>query len=758
LRLLPFNTKSEVTRAQVLDQLRTRSSVIRKAMQQLDLRIWPLQDHEMLQLLAQCLAPGAPVPSFIPEQLTGSQPVQASTRSEATSERQRTSSANVSSPAPVPPDHAASSRPGRGYSQPLSPPQRGRRNGNGKTPARRRYKKRLYGVHGTFHYTSAHAEPRFEAGALAVADLIAPSSIHVAPNVVEIQAGRHTRYLRSFTVTGYGHHLACGWASRLHELGLPLMVSTHLEPLDSGFMIRQLERALTRLESQRLSDQKAVRIPKADHTIEAEQIRHVTRALASRRLKIFEVSMTICVHAGSLERLEQRSRYLLSHLRDMQLQARPALRQQDLAWQSCLPVGLDLLQHWTKLTSDVVSTMLPATSGTVGTKTGVFLGYSGSGLARCPVYLDPWQLPNPHMVVIGETGQGKSWLGKVLGIGLLGLAQADLVGLDRDDDFLELHRGLPGESQRYNLARSCPINFFDLPFGPDDVDLDDPADILAEFLDNQLLVGLALLVTDETTRLSKSEEAYLIQVARATYASKGITSEAIRRDPQTLLLPAPTLAEYIEMMRQMPASSESMRQSLLERLEKASYLFQGGQTSVSLDTPLTSFNIKDLDEKWYAFMTYVVQSFLMRHRALKRDDRYLAYVVEESSYLLRHPAGRRFLEYAARSFRKLGIMLITISQHPDDFLEAGQVVLSNAGTAFFLGMQRQAVEKLQLPEELERIILDGIPGHCVMRVGNEYAPLTVWTNSLYRALFTTDPAERRAMRRKQQGQQQQRQT
>jgi hypothetical protein len=212
------------------------------------------------------------------------------------------------------------------------------------------------------------------------------------------------------------------------------------------------------------------------------------------------------------------------------------------------------------------------------------------------------------------------------------------------------------------------------------------------------------------------------------------------------------------MMQQMPASSGNMRQSLLERLEKVSYLFQGGQTSVSLDTPLTIFSIKELDEKWYALMTYVVQTFVMRHRALKRDDRYLAYVVEEASYLLKHPAGRRFLEYAARAFRKLGIMLITISQHPDDFLEAGQVVLSNAGTAFFLGMQRQAVEKLHLPEELERLILDALPGQCVMRVGNEYAPLTVWTNPLYRALFTTDPAERRARRRKQPGPQRQRQT
>ena len=51
-------------------------------------------------------------------------------------------------------------------------------------------------------------------------------------------------------------------------------------------------------------------------------------------------------------------------------------------------------------------------------------------------------------------------------------------------------------------------------------------------------------------------------------------------------------------------------------------------------------------------LTYTVQNFLMRHRALRRDDRYLAYVVEEASYMLKHPAGRTYLETGSRGFQK----------------------------------------------------------------------------------------------------------
>lgn len=735
--LFTFKQPPALSQTQILDQLRIRATRVKKAIQQLDMRVWPLADAELLQLLARCLAPGAPVPPFVPELVKEPADVQPSIQR-------------------MEPEAGAAR--GKGAQAIPATCDMARASGHG---TQQRYRKRISGLHRAFWYQSTHDQTRFEPGVIDVADLIAPSGVAIHPDILEIQADTQMRYVRTFTITGYGHHLSCGWVSELSDLGLPMLISSHFEPIDSRLMIMKLEQHLTKLESQRLADQKTLRLTHADEHIEAEQIRRVSRALAAKRLKIFDVSMTICLHAGSLERLEQRTRYLLSHLRDLQLHVRPALQQQDLAWQSCLPVNLDLLQNWSKLPSDVASTFLPGTSGVVGTPTGAFLGDTGSGFARRPVYFNPWsvekKIPNPHVVGIGESGMGKSWLGKTMVTGFLGLGLADVVVLDKDDDYLALHEALPGESQRYNLARGCPINLFDLPFGPQDVDPDDPADLLAEFFDNQLLTALALLVTDEETKLSQGEGAYLIQVARATYEAGGITSEAIRRNPATLLLPAPTLADFLTTMRRAPASSEMMRQSLLERLEKASYLFPTGQTSISIEKPLTIFSIRELDEKWYALVTCVVQNFLMRHRALKRDERYLAYVVEEASYLLRHPAGRRYLESGSRGFRKLGIAQITLSQHPRDFLEAGQVVLSNAGTTFFLGMQRTAVEKLHLPEELERVLVESIPGQGVMRIGNEYAPITVWSNPVYQAIFTTDPAERKVIRQKGQARKRERQ-
>lgn len=703
-RLLLPKAEEIVTREQVLDQLRIRTSVVKKLFQQLEVRAWLLDDPDLLRLFASCLAPGAEVPAFRAVDM----------------------------------DEAAFAA--------LSLAENGRAKGTGRGD---RWKS-IRGLHGQFVHESTDEQARFEAGVLNLADLVAPSSIEVHPETLEVAVRGNTRYQRYFSVTGYGHQLLCGWLADLSKLGLPMVISSSFDPIDTAFMIARLEMHLVKLESQRISDQKTLKITKANQSVEAEQVRRVLRELAARRMKVFATSLIIGIHAGSREHLEQRSHYLLSHLRQKQLRVRECRRLHDVGLQLSLPICLppDLSQT-VNLPSDAISTFLHTCSGVVGTPTGVFLGFIGSGFSRRPVYFNPWseerKIPNPHVVVVGETGMGKSWLGKTFATGFMGLGVADVVVLDHDDDYLPLHEFLRGESQRYNLARGCPINFFDLPFAPSDVDPADPADLLAEFLDNHLLAGLTLLICDAETTLSKLEEAYLMAVARATYAARGLTSEAIRRDPTTLLLPAPTLSDFLETMKQTPASSKAMRQSLIERLEKASYLFCG-ETSIQLEKPLTIFSIHDLDEKWYPLMTFVVQNFLYRHRALRRDERYLAYIVEEASYMLRHPAGRRYLESGSRGFRKLGIAQLTLSQHPRDFLEEGQVILANAGTAFFLGMQRNAAEKLCLSPELERTLTEAIPGQAVMRCGNDYAAIQVASIPFHRALFTTDPQERRRLR------------
>jgi hypothetical protein len=674
------------TSPQVLELLHQRLTLIEQAMQPLDVRLTRLDEEEMLEIWAACLAPGCPSPSFAVEVLeeTDGEP--------------------------------------------------------------RRWKKHVEGLHGSFVYQSMHPQASLVQDALPLADLLAPSQVIIQPDTLAITCGGRTRYVGYLAVSDIGAARRFGWTEDLLASGLPLLIQTRYTPLDSVAMIKRLELHLVKLESQRLADRQGERLGKAEHTIEAEQVRAVIEALARKKLKVFTVQMLIGLHASTRERLAQRTSYLFSYLRELGLLGRALTLQQDQAWQACLPADLGRLDDPLTLPSDVLATFLNWSGGSIGTSTGAYLGTTGTGLSRRPVYLHPWdereRLPNPHIVICGESGMGKSWLVKVLVTGLLSLGVADGVILDRDGDYDLLHEHLGSESQRFNLAGRCPINLFDLPYGPGDVSPVDPGDVLAEAFAQHVLVGLALVYGEPFTR---TQEAYLTHVLREMFAQRGITSEAIHRDPNTLLAPAPVFADFLHALHTIPAPSKEIRTALCERFETVSPLFPGA-TSVSISTPLTIFNIHDLDDRWYPLMIYVVQTFLRRHRALRQDERYLLSVVEEASFMLKHPEGRRYLERGSRGFRKLGIAQVTISQHPEDFLTEGKVIIGNAGTCFFLGMQRHMARALHLPDELERVLEAATPGRAVMRCGRATAALDITSGSpLHRALLTTDPVERRAL-------------
>jgi hypothetical protein len=707
-----------VTSEEVMDQLRIRVSIVTKALSSLDVRARLLDDAGILRAYACALALGAHVPSYEVE--TVDEEVMAGPREEVSAGK--TGGAGGGSAH----EERAFPRPGE---------------------AGRRQPRRIRGLHQTFLSTSVPPHPILGEGGIPLADLVAPTSVTIERDAVIIGVRGAVRYLRYFEVTGFGSDLWCGWQEELFSLGLPMIMMTKCDPLNARMMIKKLEFHLTKLESSRIADQKHKRIPRADQQIEAEQVQAVIDALARQKLRIFAVQMVIGIHAGSRERLEQRGDYLLSHLRDMQLSVRTLSRRHDVAWQACLPTcTAGGLEHYTNLGSDVLTTFINWSGGTIGTPTGAYIGTTGSGFSRRPVRLNPWdetrRLPNPHVVIIGETGAGKSWLGKNIVLGLIGAQIADAVVLDHDNDFDPTHAYLRGASQRFNLAGSCPINIMDLPYGPDDVDRDHPVDLVAESINNHLLIGLSLLYGEPLTR---TQETFLMHAAREAYAARGITSEEIVRDPETLLLEPPTFADLLAHMREVPAAAELDWVALLSRFEHLAYLFPG-QTRVEIRCPLTIFNIHDLDTTWYPLMMYVVQNFLHRHRALRRNERYLAYIVEEASYMLEHPAGRRYLENGSRGFRKRGIAQFVLSQHPEDFLINGRVIIGNAGTCFFLGMQRHAAHTLNLPEELSRVLEECVPGRAIMRCGREYAAIDVADQSpLHRALFTTDPAERRRL-------------
>ncbi len=557
----------------------------------------------------------------------------------------------------------------------------------------------------------------FVAGVRELVDLVAPTSVMVEKNHLYVEMEGSGRYLRSFSVIGIPRESYAGWIQRITRLRLPLSIVLHLAPFEPHVILRNLD--------------------------EATDLQRIMNGVASGTIRVFSVSLTICVHASTLARLEQRSSILLSQLRQQQLRVQGTTLLQDVAWQSMQPTGRETLFRRVNLDSGSLAMGLPFGSARVGTGDGPIIGYAENGE---PVHFHPWsrarKMANPSIVLVGEVGSGKSYTNKVLVTGLMGTGEIDVLVLDKDDDFLALHTYLgEAESQRFDLAQGCHMNPLELPFGPLDAREAEPGtDLVSEFIDNHLMAFYNILLADVGTVLSRDHEAFLYQLTLTCLAEKGITGEEIRRDPNTLLRPAPSFADLLRTAHDMRAPTRDMKFALIERLERVSYLFKG-ETSMQVNRPLTVLSTRNLDEAHYPLMAWTARNFVARYRAQVSLQRFLVFVIEEASFILKHTVGRKFLEQSSRGFRKRGIAQVTVSQQPEDFLEEGRVIYANAGTAFLLGMKMAAIEKLKLTPALERILAHAQPGEALMRIGNEYAHIHVTASPAEHRLFTTDPVE-----------------
>ncbi len=115
---------------------------------------------------------------------------------------------------------------------------------------------------------------------------------------LRVTVGGEKRYQRYYEVIGFAPDLLCGWQEELTSLALPMIVMSRCHPIESRLMIKKLELHLTKLESQKLANHKALRRTKADQQVEAEQVRAVMDALARKKLTIFAVQMVIGIHAS----------------------------------------------------------------------------------------------------------------------------------------------------------------------------------------------------------------------------------------------------------------------------------------------------------------------------------------------------------------------------------------------------------------------------------------------------------------------------
>lgn len=579
---------------------------------------------------------------------------------------------------------------------------------------------------------------RLALGRRVIADLIAPAAVEVGRDWLRLDGG----YARALYLSALPREVGDGWLGPLVGFDEPLELAQHIAPLDTARMVRDLGIQLNGFEASRRAAERLGQLRDPGQALAMEDLEALRDQLTRGEEKLYAVAHYVLLRAAAPRLLDELLGRLRQTLGSLQIAARTALYEQDLAFRACLPEGHDCLGHAQTLTTSALAASFPFDSGTLAMPSGILYGLARQSL----LIFDPFDrgLTNANAVVIGPSGSGKSFFVKLLVLRNLEEGVECLV-IDPDDEYRRLAVAVGGQQVRLALASRQALNPFDLPLpGAGDAG-DDPRDPVAEQVES-LLGLLELMLADPGRALGAEERALLDRLLRATYAAAGI----VPGDPASWRREPPLMEDLAAQLAEVPgatAASLGLRLELYVAGSLAGLLNR--RTNVDLANRLVVFGLRDLDGRLQPLAIHLIAAHAWGRVRRSRAPRRL--VVDEGWKLLQHPAGADFLQALYRRARKYELGLDLIVHRAEDLRrsEHGDAILANAAIKVVLKQNETTIgavtELFGLTPAEERHLLGAAKGQGLFFARGGRFPLTVVASPEEHRLATSDPRELAAL-------------
>ena len=517
---------------------------------------------------------------------------------------------------------------------------------------------------------------------LSIFDVIAPKKISMRESdFIEID---DKKFLRVLYVSKLPKSLTPRFYNRLTTLEeINLITTLNINPTNSAKMIKQVDKSLSAMETERLEkikragksnlDYEWVKDKKLETKISnAEQLQY---DLQKNNQKIFQNNFLVCISANSFEELEDQTVKVQEAAAEMLVEIKPLLWQQLEGLQNILPLGHNSLQFQRTLTSEATAVNVPFNSKDFNHEKSLFYGVNL--VSKNAIFYDRKQLINGNGCVLATSGAGKSFNVKTLIEQILIRYPLDEICIiEPQDEYSSLLEVFGGQKIFISTTSDTHINPFDLSlnYGCSDTGKSEPVKSKVEYIIAFLesIVGANALTGGQKTIIDRCTKIIFEDYEKSNFSDESLL---------------PTLPDFYNMLLRQPEEEAKDLALILERYVKGSMDLFSKKTNIDIQNRLVSFDISKLSASLQTTGYLVVLDHIQNRLAKNKElGKYTWIFIDEFHILLANPYSAQYVANFYKTGRKLNALNTVISQQISHLLrsESGKDILSNSEFALIL--------------------------------------------------------------------------
>lgn len=570
----------------------------------------------------------------------------------------------------------------------------------------------------------------YQASTLELQDIIAPPALEVTPR--EIHLG--DKIVRTLFVLSYPRFLADGWFSPIINLDKVFDVSVVVHPIDTAQVLRTFKKKVAEVQAQiQDREQKGmVRDPALDTAY--QDLEALRDNLQQAQEKIFDVGLYISIYADTVDELNKFESEIKSILEAQIVYTKPAIFQQEQAFNSVIPVAQDLLGVYSKLNTSPLSSIFPFISFDLTTDKGILYGVNRHNSSL--ILFDRFSLENYNSVVFAKSGSGKSYATKLEILRSL-MFDTDVIVIDPEREYEYLAESTGGRYFSISLNSEHHINPFDLPTPKED---ESPADVLRTKVIN--LVGLFRIMLGG---LAPEEDAIVDRAITETYALKDITPDSDFSGAQ------PPLLSDFELVLAGMEGAENIVQKLSKYTKGTWAGFLNRPTNIDINRKFIVFSIQSMEDELKPVAMYLITDFIWS--AIKKEIKKRLLIIDEAWYMMKSEDTASFLFGLAKRGRKYYLGISTITQDVEDFLRSpyGLPIITNSSIQLLLKQSPSSIDMVQqtfhLTEEEKYLLLESGVGEGIFFAGLKHVAIKIIASYTEDQIISSDPAQVLAIKR-----------